>query len=164
MAFERGELTAEEFKKFILAGRAIVTIENEESRGRFTYRVKHKKGAGEHGPYFVAVLAGPDNNHHYMYIGTLWYGRGGHYDYKHEGGFVPDLYFRHSPKSRVGKETATFQSFLWVTKRLNATSPDRPWPPHIKLYHEGRCGRCGRRLTVPESIKAGYGPECIQFV
>ena len=31
-------------------------------------------------------------------------------------------------------------------------------------WHEGRCGRCGRKLTVPESIEAGYGPECINLV
>jgi hypothetical protein len=161
MAKGRGELTPKEFKKFILAGRAIVTIENEESRGRFTYRIKRGGGADDHGPYFVSVLAGPDNNHHYLYVGTLWWGRGGHYD---DGGFVLDLYFRHSAKSRVGEETATFQSFLWVTQRLNVTSSDRPWPKHVKLYHEGRCGRCGKRLTAPESIKAGYGPECIQYV
>ncbi len=29
-----------------------------------------------------------------------------------------------------------------------------------KLVHEGRCGRCGRTLTVPESVTEGIGPEC----
>jgi hypothetical protein len=29
-----------------------------------------------------------------------------------------------------------------------------------KVHHEGRCGRCGRTLTVPESIESGIGPEC----
>jgi len=24
-----------------------------------------------------------------------------------------------------------------------------------------RCGRCGRVLTVPESVESGFGPECI---
>jgi hypothetical protein len=30
----------------------------------------------------------------------------------------------------------------------------------LEVWHEGRCGRCGRRLTVPESIESGLGPEC----
>lgn len=28
----------------------------------------------------------------------------------------------------------------------------------------GRCGRCGRRLTDPESIRRGIGPECAALV
>jgi len=28
------------------------------------------------------------------------------------------------------------------------------------LHHEGKCGRCGRKLTVPLSIETGIGPEC----
>jgi hypothetical protein len=30
----------------------------------------------------------------------------------------------------------------------------------LEVWHEGRCGRCGRALTVPESVERGIGPEC----
>jgi len=30
----------------------------------------------------------------------------------------------------------------------------------FELMHEGRCGRCGRPLTRPESIQSGIGPIC----
>ena len=30
----------------------------------------------------------------------------------------------------------------------------------LEIWHEGRCGRCGRKLTVPSSIESGIGPEC----
>jgi len=33
-------------------------------------------------------------------------------------------------------------------------------PPQMDVHHEGRCGRCNRKLTVPESIENGLGPEC----
>jgi hypothetical protein len=33
-------------------------------------------------------------------------------------------------------------------------------PKGLKVHHEGRCCRCGRKLTVPESIETGLGPEC----
>jgi hypothetical protein len=36
--------------------------------------------------------------------------------------------------------------------------------PRCTVHHEGRCGRCGRTLTVPESIESGFGPECINYV
>jgi hypothetical protein len=36
--------------------------------------------------------------------------------------------------------------------------------PNLEIWHEGRCGRCGRKLTVPESIHNGYGPECIHLI
>src|SRR5882672_9405186 len=32
---------------------------------------------------------------------------------------------------------------------------------HIEIWHSGSCGRCGRTLTVPESVLSGFGPECI---
>src|SRR5262249_30345516 len=33
-------------------------------------------------------------------------------------------------------------------------------PAELVVHHWGTCGRCGRTLTVPESIAAGIGPEC----
>ena len=29
----------------------------------------------------------------------------------------------------------------------------------LEVWHEGRCGKCGRKLIVPESIARGIGPE-----
>jgi hypothetical protein len=37
-------------------------------------------------------------------------------------------------------------------------------PESLEIWHEGSCLRCGRKLTVPESIESGYGPECIKSV
>ena len=34
------------------------------------------------------------------------------------------------------------------------------FPPNFVVRHDGRCGRCGRQLTVPSSIDKGIGPEC----
>ena len=34
----------------------------------------------------------------------------------------------------------------------------------LEVWHEGRCGRCNRALTVPESIASGIGPECAKHV
>jgi hypothetical protein len=34
----------------------------------------------------------------------------------------------------------------------------------VEFWHEGKCGRCNRKLTVPSSIESGFGPECINHV
>jgi hypothetical protein len=33
-------------------------------------------------------------------------------------------------------------------------------PEFVEVWHEGKCGKCGRALTVPSSILTGIGPEC----
>ena len=35
-------------------------------------------------------------------------------------------------------------------------------PEFVEVWHEGCCGKCGKRLTVPSSIENGLGPECIK--
>lgn len=51
-------------------------------------------------------------------------------------------------------------AWLWATR----LSTGRELPEQVEVWHEGRCGRCGRRLTVPESISTGFGPECVKKV
>ena len=47
--------------------------------------------------------------------------------------------------------------FLWTVHMM---VNDRPMPDGYGVYHMGRCMRCGRDLTEPESIKSGLGPYC----
>jgi hypothetical protein len=30
----------------------------------------------------------------------------------------------------------------------------------LEVWHEGRCAKCGLKLTVPQSIMTGFGPTC----
>ena len=32
----------------------------------------------------------------------------------------------------------------------------------VEIWHEGKCGKCGRPLTVPSSIENGLGPSCLK--
>ncbi len=51
--------------------------------------------------------------------------------------------------------------FIWLLAHLHTNMPITSC---IKLVHNGKCGRCGRRLTDDKSLKQGFGPHCIKKV
>lgn len=50
----------------------------------------------------------------------------------------------------------SIEAFEWVWERITRLI----LPPIIHVYHEGRCGVCGRPLRDPESVLRGIGPKC----
>ncbi|MBW1779332.1 MAG: hypothetical protein JRL30_01210 [Deltaproteobacteria bacterium] len=138
--------------KFMMAGKAIFTILNSSNGHRFTFKVTKAKDATARGPWFVKVLTGPDNGAHYKYLGCVW--------------VSPSRYpkirtYSHGRKSKIADDASSVRAFRWILARLQK---EEPMPVNVQVFHEGRCGRCGRRLTVPESIESGYGPECIKLM
>jgi hypothetical protein len=128
---------------FILAGNAIFTIVNPVTGNRFTYRVTQKTDdGGRKTPHFVSVLTGANNESDYTYIGFI----------RNSSQFIYG-----GSKAKAGKDALSVRAFTWFWGRIGNPSP-------IEVYHEGRCGRCGRKLTVPESIVTGYGPECSEML
>lgn len=133
----------EDVDKFIRAGNARFTILNTDTGNRFTYRMRkaeNKNGAYQRSGdlWFVSVLTGPENTNDYTYIGVV----------DHDG-------FRLTAKSRFTADAQSVKAFDWFFRHINNL------PANVEVYHEGRCGRCGRTLTVPESVASGFGPECI---
>jgi hypothetical protein len=134
---------------FMMAGNAYFTLVSKKTEVRFTYRVALKKKASRAvGPFWVSVLTGSDNTRDYTFIGTI-FAVGGR------------AIFRFSKKSHLTHDAKSVVAFEWTTERLTT---DGKMPSEVEVYHAGRCGRCGRKLTVPESIESGYGPECIQLI
>jgi len=118
---------------FILGGKSFVTFLNTKTDNRFTFKVvKHKKDD----IYFVNVLTGPDV---YTFVGSI---RNGVY--------------KHSPKSHISNEAQSVKVFNYILNKLSTNN----LPDFIEIYHDGKCGKCGRQLTVPDSIETGFGPEC----
>lgn len=136
-----------QIKPFILGGKAIFTIKNEVSGGHMTFKVSLPKGADESAPYFASVLNGSDNYTNYAYMGIL----------STKGGklsLVP------TKGSKVGQQSKAWKSFVWLCNNIN----NRSIPETVHVYHEGKCGKCGKKLTVPESIESGFGPECSKML
>lgn len=136
----RGKLAHADALDFILAGNATVTLLNTDTGGRYTYKVVQPK---DDMPHFVRLLNGPDNTADYVYMATIF----------------DRTNLRHTRKSAIRPSAKPFAGFRFVWERLVAGELDA-LPSNLEIWHEGRCGRCGRVLTVPESVARGIGPVC----
>jgi hypothetical protein len=61
----------------------------------------------------------------------------------------------HSGRNGDAQDPA-FKALKWLLGALKSGH----MPTTVELWHNGRCSRCKRRLTDPESIARGLGPEC----
>lgn len=145
--------------EFILAGNAIFTLQNAETGARFTYKVTLAK-RGSHDrprPWFVSVLTGSNNEEDYTYLGCIW---------KVEGMNSGLPSYARTSKSPVSEGAPSQKGAAWLVKRiaehLAAPVVFQNLKAPMSIFHEGRCGRCGRLLTVPESIENGLGPICAE--
>ena len=137
--------------RFILGGNAVFTVVNTDTGNRFTYKVQAPYEIGVLTPSsrlrFVKVLTGPDNRANYQYLGTIFF------DVTQ---WNNHMQFKHTRGSRISESAQSYRVFAYIWKHLNA----KTLPPQIEIWHEGRCGICGRALTVPESVERGIGPVC----
>jgi hypothetical protein len=128
------------FRRFALAGNATFTVVSLTGN-RFTYRVRaSKKDAAIR---FVSLLTGSNNETNYSFLGVL----------------IPtqsEPLYRHANRSDISPDAPGAKGFAWFWERI----AQGRLPSNVTVHHEGRCGRCGRKLTVPESIASGLGPEC----
>lgn len=138
-------LPSNDYQRFILAGNATFTAKSQRTGQRFTYKVKQadKREESETPLYFVSVLNGPDNWTNYQFFGTI------------KESTIGKTFSFSSRSAKVGEDTPSVKGFKWLWKNVEQL------PDFMEIWHEGKCGRCGRKLTVPESIASGFGPECI---
>ena len=133
--------TAVASRDFMLGGNATVTLVSVKTSTRFTYKIR----ANDEGDvFFVSLLSGPDNESDYSYLGRidakgrLWVGR------------------RVPKAGDISEDAPSAMAFRWAWLRL----VQDVLPDTLEIWHEGRCARCNRKLTVPSSIESGFGPEC----
>lgn len=134
-------MNTQEIREFILAGNALFTLKSLRTGAHYTFKVRAAIPQADKPPthWNVSVLSGRDNNHDYRWIGRI----------TTEGSEV----FLHKP------EIPSAEGFNWFWQMLKRGSEER-FIEQCQFSHVGRCGRCGRLLTHPESIQSGIGPEC----
>ena len=141
----KGQITsASHAMKYILAGKAFVTFRSLASGTRFTYKIElaDKRQPNDPDVYFVNVLTGPDNWTNYKYIGV-----------------IKNNEYRWTAKSKIGETAPSVVGFKYCFAQLAKNAIKG-----FEVWHEGKCGRCGAKLTVPESVATGFGPECVKLV
>lgn len=126
--------------RFFEGGNALFTVSNPTGE-RYTYKIRKPRPTT---PYFVSLLTGPDNRTSYTYIGLYIPQR-------------PNDPIQLTQKSKLPPTSTPIRVFSWAVRLIRS---GRPIPQGYAIQHEGRCCRCGRVLTVPESIERGIGPEC----
>lgn len=126
---------------FILAGDARFTVVSTRTGCRYTFRVA--KADDQPGrklkAWFVSFLTGPENDSDYTYLGMLQSGE-----------------VRLTAKSKLLPDSGPVVAIRWLVSTLDKGVA----PASAEIWHTGHCGRCGRLLTVPESVASGFGPEC----
>lgn len=132
-----------DIKQFVFGGNSYFTLKNTIADSHLTYHVSSpKNNRGKNIPYFVRVLSGGDDQ--YTYLGQFWNNDG-------------KLSYAIGKKSRVSKDAPSQKTIVWLLMHFlnNKNLPDT-----VQFWHEGKCCRCARKLTNPESIELGIGPEC----
>lgn len=131
----------------------IITFQSAKTGERRTFRVKpmDKAAVAENGVqdqrFFVSFLSGPENTRDYTYLGQILNGK-----------------FTLTQKSRatgINEQTPSFVIFKAAFETLMTMTV---MPKMLQVTHSGRCGKCRKALTVPQSVNDGFGPECVTTV
>jgi len=130
--------TAVQAVKYMLGGRAFVTIISNKTNKHFSYKITVAPNNAQR--HFVWV----HTSHGYRFVGTL--DKNGR------------KFFR--SKKSIPREWLMYKAFLWAWRHVNSGY----MPRSLCIYHENTCCRCGRKLIDPKSIRAGIGPECAKRV
>lgn len=128
-------MNTQQIRDFVLAGNALFTLKSLRTGEHFTFRVRAAIPQADKPAthWNVSVLNGRDNTRDYKWIGRI----------DREGVFFGGL-----------EHTLSFRGFAWCWEHLERCGE------RFEFAHAGKCGRCGRLLTTPESVAVGIGPEC----
>lgn len=122
----------ENAKEFVLAGNASFTLRSTVTGVSYAYTVTRHKHKAE--LFFVKC-----GDH---YLGVITFG-----------------VFQLTRSSKYGVDSPEAKAFTWSFARIITGDP---LPHSLELWHEGRCGKCGKLLTTPISVARGFGPKCVQ--
>ena len=128
-------------RNYVLAGNATVTIRSNKTGKRFTYKIQT---ADDGNKWFVKLLQGPDNTSDFGYMGMI----------TDSGQFV------RTRATKMSSEAISFKAWLWTWNKIQSSQDTDA----LEIWHEGTCGRCNKKLTVPSSIEAGIGPKCATHI
>lgn len=137
----RCELTTHRLKEYIKGGRGIITLENTKSGVHKTYEFRRPNNPEDFRDdvLFVYVLTSDSN---WLYVGM--------YTWRNS-------YFKLTRNSKFGYQNPIVKGAIYLAKIIRNNKQEiNP----MRVFHEGICSVCGRKLTTPKSIECGIGPKC----
>jgi len=123
---------ADDIRDFVTAGNATFTVLSKKTGVWITYRIR-KSTKGQIEPVSVVTTRGAGDG--WDFVGRI---RG-------------DVF---TPGS-MHREDVRLRGFQWFHRLMTTKVLEQ-----AEVWHMGTCGKCGRPLTVPESIATGLGPVC----
>jgi hypothetical protein len=137
-------LSREDIQMLMFAGNATLTFESQKTGKYYTFNIRASKADfKDKRVYFVSLLHGPENTSDFAYLGII---------------NKDTMYFDLTGKSRYTEDSIAVKAFRYTFDKLRNQQP-----MSVNIYHEGKCAKCGRKLTTPESIRNGIGPECMKM-
>lgn len=127
-------------RNYLYGGKGIVTLESPTGKYH-TYAFERPKKKNVFDPSVLFVHVKIDSGY-WRYIGM-----------------VNSYGFHTTAKSEmsINSDEVRGAKYIVSMSRYEGESP-------MKLYHEGVCAVCGRKLTTPKSIARGVGPRCAKIL
>lgn len=133
----------ETLKPYITGGNSTFTIYSDKLKKRYTYHVVRDKMLKNR--YLVSLMYGSDNA-----------------DLKGSFRFL-GLFYSDSMTLKVNSIGVYKQDAAKMLDYfLSIIDKRKDWPDTCEFYPSRKCVRCGRKLTTPESITRGIGPDCLE--
>ena len=142
-----GNIELNQALKFILAGKCEFVLYSTKINDKFEYKLTKKESKNKENEFIYFLNTKVDGE--FKYAGVIWF------DDK-----TNEFRFGQGAKGQLEGNHLNIRSLLFVLNKLNLGGE----PQHCEVYHVGTCGRCGKKLTTPESILTGLGPECCKKV
>ena len=133
-------ISAKNFPIAILSGRARITVTNPATGQWVKIHMRQRKDRNTGQPsncFFLSLTLLGDGEQGSKYVGAYFADSG--------------RFKLHGSATARERQIAEFLIRAIRRPELLATA---------EIEHAGQCLHCGRTLTVPESIRSGYGPEC----
>ena len=143
---KKGFIENIEALRYVLAGKCEFTVVSGKTGMKLGYKLTKKKAnqVKDGGSEFIYYLNTKLNNE-MVYCGVLFFDEPSN-----------SFKFGKGARGQLQADHLNVKSILYILNNLCVGNTNL----NMRIYHVGKCGRCGRALSTPESILTGLGPEC----
>lgn len=142
-----GEIDKSKALQFMLAGCSEFTLVSGKTGTKLRYKLDKKVSIqskdGEN--QFIYWLNTTEKSGTPIYAGVVYFDTNDN-----------QFKFGKGARGNLNKEDIRVKSLLYVLNNLYNNNIQI----NVKIFHTGKCGKCGKKLTDPVSILTGLGPHC----